>query len=460
MSPLHAAVPRSSISGIAWPGLAGRHAARLLSLLQQLDDSEWAPRAWILEQQLAQLGLVLRHCWDNVPYYRDRLDAAGYRREAAPDWDLLRRLPRLSREQIQEAGPRLHATAVPKDHGAISTNSTSGSTGKPVAVRVTALNGLFWRALTLRHHLWHGRDFTRRLCVIRGLKRGEAEYPGRSMRSWGPPASLVFETGPAVLLNLMTPADRQLDWLIGHDPAYLLSQPPTVAELARLSLERQVKLPSLREVQTLGGLVTADTRELVRAAWDVPIVDIYSTQEVGYVALQSPDHDHYLVQAESVIVEVVNQSGDWAAPGEWGRVVLTPLHNFAMPLLRYDVGDWAEVGAPCPEGRGLPVLSRILGRDRNMMTLPDGRRVFPAVGAGWFDGLPIRQFQVVQRSLDHVEALIVSRGAVDAEAQERMRRALAEKLRAPFRISVTLVEEIPAAANGKIEDFRSEVAES
>jgi phenylacetate-CoA ligase len=55
--------------------------------------------------------------------------------------------------------------------------------------------------------------------------------------------------------------------------------------------------------------------------------------------------------------------------------VVTPLHNFAMPLIRYAIGDYAEAGPPCACGRGLPVLARILGRARNLLTLPHGERI-------------------------------------------------------------------------------------
>jgi phenylacetate-CoA ligase len=60
---------------------------------------------------------------------------------------------------------------------------------------------------------------------------------------------------------------------------------------------------------------------------------------------------------------VLDQRGNPRGPGEVGRVVVTPLNNFAMPLIRYELGDTAEVGAPCACGRGLPVLTRILDRD-------------------------------------------------------------------------------------------------
>ena len=97
---------------------------------------------------------------------------------------------------------------------------------------------------------------------------------------------------------------------------------------------------------------------------------MYSSQEVGYIALECPTGESYHVQAENVLVEVLDDQDRPCSPGDVGRVVVTALHNFATPLLRYDIGDYAEVGAPCPCGRGLPALRRIMGRQRNMALLP------------------------------------------------------------------------------------------
>ena len=93
------------------------------------------------------------------------------------------------------------------------------------------------------------------------------------------------------------------------------------------------------------------------------VVDIYSCTEAGYLAFSCPEQGNLHVQAESVIVEVLDRAGKPCAPGEEGEVVVTPLLNFAMPLIRYAVGDRAVVGEPCACGRGLPTLKTV-GRSR------------------------------------------------------------------------------------------------
>jgi phenylacetate-CoA ligase len=99
---------------------------------------------------------------------------------------------------------------------------------------------------------------------------------------------------------------------------------------------------------------------MVEEAWGVPVIFIYSRAEIGVMALQCPQNDHLHVQSENVRLEVLDDDNMPCQPGETGRVVVTPLHNYQTPLVRYEIGDYAEVGEACSCGRGLPVLIRIL----------------------------------------------------------------------------------------------------
>ena len=111
-----------------------------------------------------------------------------------------------------------------------------------------------------------------------------------------------------------------------------------------------------------------------------------------------------------MIVEVVDASGEACRPGEIGQVLVTPLFNYATPLLRYELGDYAEVGEACACGRGLPVLRRILGRERNaLLGTQTGERYWPAFGSRTFTEIaPIIQHQFVQRDLKSIEARFIT----------------------------------------------------
>jgi phenylacetate-CoA ligase len=160
-------------------------------------------------------------------------------------------------------------------------------------------------------------------------------------------------------LSIAAPASEKARWLHRCDPDYLLTYPSNLTALVPAMREAGLRLTRLREIVTMAELLPPETRTLVREAWGVPIRDTYSAKEVGYMALQCPEHEHLHVQSEVALVEVLDETGRPCTPGQIGRVIVTPLHNFAMPLIRYEIGDYSEVGPPCACGRGLPVLTRV-----------------------------------------------------------------------------------------------------
>jgi len=215
-----------------------------------------------------------------------------------------------------------------------------------------------------------------------------------------------------------------------------------------------LRLPGLRQIRTMAEIVSPALRGDCREALGVEICDMYSSQECGYFALQCPGHDHYLVQAESVLLEVIDAEGQPCRSGETGRVVVTPLVNFAMPLLRYEIGDLATVGGASACGRGLPVLERILGRVRNMLVLPDGGKIWPAFGTkALMKVAPVRQYQFVQQDRTTVEArLVLWRPAMPAEEQALTAHIL-DNMPEGMQVVLTYVDDIPRSAGGKYEDF-------
>jgi phenylacetate-CoA ligase len=400
---------------------------------------------------MRQLEALVRHAAANVPFYAARLrtvfDAGGRFSSGA-----YARLPLLTRAELQSNFDALASRQVPPSHGRMASVRTSGSTGQPVQVIKTELAQRMWEAMLLREHRWFDRDLNGKLAVIRqGVKEVEAD-------GWGPISPEVVRTGRVVTLPISRDVASQLAWLERQQPDYLLTYPSNVAELARLAIARGVQLPRLREVRTFGELLPTETRELCRQAWSTQAVDVYSSVETGYLALQCPAAGHYHVQAEGVFLEVLDGNGSPCAPGETGRIVVTPLHNFAMPLLRYDIADYATVGARCPCGRGLPVLQRIVGRVRNMLVTADGKRYWPTLGTrAVADAAPIRQYQLVQKAFDRIEVRLVAAQRLDTAQEEKVCALLQSRLPAGFQFSFVYCDVIAAGAGGKFEDFISEV---
>jgi len=441
-------LPRSVMPGILWPAIPDYSGALLLALQVQFNVSERWSSETLREHQFAQISLVLEHAFRTAPFWRERLARAGYREgmKATAQW--FSSLPVLTRAEIQLAGEALFSSTVPREHGPVREARTSGSTAEPLRLRATELSQLFWHAITLRETLWHRRDLSGKLAAIR-VNRELGNEAG-----WAPP----LETGPAVTLSSREDTDVQVDWLVAERPDYLLTHATNLRALALRFLERRLPLDSLREVRTFSESLSGDLRDLVREAWGVKLVDMYSANEVGYMALQCPEFEHYHVQSEAVLVEVVDEGGEPCPPGGIGRVLVTSLNNFAMPLIRYDIGDYAEAGAPCPCGRGLPVLARIMGRSRNMLRLPGGGTHWPGVPLRALTELaPLRQFRLVQHSLTGIEVQMVTDRPLTGDEETALRAALHKRLRYPFDVRFVRMDRIERGAGYKFEDFICQV---
>lgn len=447
---------RSALPGLVWPAIPAPAAANKLALLFQLEQDQWRTPEEIGAAQFDQLRQLVPFAAATVPHYRrqlgNRFPAEGL------DIQTWSEIPILSRKTLHEAPADLRSERIPKQHGGTFPISTSGSTGMMVEVLGTDLTNLFWQVFCLRDHLWHKRDLRQKLCGIRYQRDPATKGPaGTPAPGWGPATDDLAVTGPSMNYDILLDTAHLADRLEMDRPGYLLSHPSVVRGLARHFLKRGVPLPGLMEVRTLGETPDESLRDLCREAWNVPMVDMYSCQEAGYLALQCPQHTHYHVQAENVLLEVIDHAGRQCAPGEVGRVVITCLNNFATPLIRYELGDYAEVGAPCSCGRGLPVIKRILGRYRNLLTLPDGTRRWPRLGyeSQLQAVAPIELMQMVQTSLEEITVrLVMARRLSDSETMS-LTSFIHGKLGYPFRLSFEHIETIRNPANGKIEQFIS-----
>ncbi len=373
---------RSALPTVVFPALIGGQAAELMAVQRQFDDSQWWPPERMQAAQFGQLSLLLRHATRQIPLYGARLRAARIDPEQPLTREAWQRLAPLTRKDVQRAGARLHARTLPQGHGETSEVATGGSSGVPVRVRRSALDGLLGNAVHVREELWHREDpmgdVLRLGQVPTSLSAGQiaqANSPGGlTFPDWGTPLAQLWATGKMHLLEATQPVAAQVAFLLRHRPAYLHVLPSTLRLLLAHCRDAGIALPGLRAVWTVSEPVDDSLRALCRDVAGVRIVHNYTAAETGWMALQCPSCDGFHVQSEVCLLEVLDDANRQVAPGETGRVVVTPLHGFAMPLLRYDIGDEAEWGGPCACGRGLPVLTRIVGRTGDALTLPDGRR--------------------------------------------------------------------------------------
>ncbi|MEA2781785.1 MAG: hypothetical protein QOK29_3329 [Rhodospirillaceae bacterium] len=453
-SPTRLSDMRSTVRGVKWPEVWNGPLAALVALVKTIDETQWMPAEEIAARQRGQLSMLVDHAARQSSHFRARLDRAGLRAADLAVDGGLRRLPVLGRRDLQVSGADLYCREVPPSHSPIVETRTSGSTGEPVVVKRTGLNQLFANAMNIRFLLWQGLDFTSRCSAIR------AHFSGYAVQNdWGPPLSQLFETGQQQAIPLTTDIKQQAAWLAEFRPTVLTIYPTNLDALSRHCRQHGIELAGLSRILTVGETLSPRVRQEAESTLAIDISDMYSSQELGAIAAACPESGLYHVMAEGLIVEVLDHEGNPCPEGEVGRITITDLHNFATPLIRYDIGDYGEVAGPCPCGRGLPTLKRILGRERNMLLKPDGTQHWPLVGFARFrDIAPISQYQFIQRDLDRIEVRLVSERPVTAAQESELAGIIRGALGHPFRLQFTYFKgEIPRRPGGKFEEFLCEV---
>jgi phenylacetate-CoA ligase len=420
---------------------------------QILAMTEWLSPEELQSYQTPLLAKLLLHARKTTSFYKERLDEAPNSPEdVKKNW---LSIPIMTRAEAVTNRIALLSRRTPRDSGPVIAGQTSGSTGIPFSFKKSGASVLAATALLERMFRWWSIDGTKSYAHIAPDTKKEAPAPdGRTTRGW----HSNHPRGIKHFIAVEAGVDAHLQWLSTRRPSYLGTYAPVLKELAVATQKRGIDL-KFSQLMSFGTVLDEETRELCRCVFGAEIADTYGAQEVDHIAAQCRACGEYHISAEATLVEVLRSDGTVAAPGEIGRVVVTPLYNYAMPLIRYELGDMAEVGSASSAcRRGLPTLRRILGRTRNMFRFRDGTTLWPVSGAfrlGRF--IALKQFQIVQTDLDHVEIRYVPEATDRPVDLSALTQRIHRVLRHPVDVVVRSVDRIERSSSGKYEECISHV---
>jgi phenylacetate-CoA ligase len=417
-----------------------------------LAETERLRRAKLNLYQAPLLQRLLQHARDTTEFYGTRLTFDCDSLEAIEAaWTSI---PILTRVEANANRGALTSKTIPPETGGTIQEETSGSTGLPFEFLKSGLTVAATQALSERMLRWWKIDGSKCLARIAYDRKKSAPPPdGMSAVGW-------HSSGAAGLVHQLDAAadtDLQLEWLRLRRPDYVAAFSTNLHRLALRSIERRLDL-KFERIISFGTRVDPAIRADCRSAFGAEIVDSYGTQEVGHVATQCPDCGEYHLAVEASRIEILRDADDRPAkPGESGRFVATPFYNYAMPLIRYDMGDYAEAGTTNPKcSRGLPTIRRILGRTRNRLRFADGTVAWPELADFRFrELLRYRDLQVVQTELNQIEVRYVPDGGAGLDAGAAVEGRVREVLRQPVAVTLVPLDTLGRITYGKIEDFIS-----
>ena len=440
---------------------------RFVDSLNEMQRVQWRSTEELLSRSELKLGLLLKHAAENVPYYQNFFKQRGFQPDELRTIDDLRKLPIFTKSDYRQCEPEtLCATNVPASLRI--DRKTSGSTGEPFQFSLDqrALPIIF--ASHLFYDSWHGlQPFDRYLRII-APPAAQAPLPAdastsvRLKRALTSQLQTLYESWTQEKISLWEVDSERAEniWqrIEAFRPKFVMGYTSTLAAIADELLRRDLKLSHpVQGVITIAETLTPNRKRLIEKYFNAPIINRYGLREFGSWSAQScresPDRFH--INTELVVCEVLRADGTPCAPGETGRVVLTDLHNFARPFIRYDTGDLAvAVAGDCSCGRGFPLLGPIEGRSLDCLRTPSGDEISPAI-LGHFlfvyhDHLEaVRHYQLVQETANRVNLLVVPGEGWDEARQERLRSDLKQLLGDEMEVDVQTVSEIRPEKSGK-----------
>jgi len=423
---------------------------RTLRYLKELERTQWLPPQQVRERQwLAAVGM-LRHAARYVPYYRQAFAEAGVRVEDIQAPEDFARVPFLEKRHLRERQDDL--IAEPYRGKKLITSHSGGSTGQPVEFRFAREHydrrvAAWWRA-----DRWAGWDLgTRQLVLWLGVGTGVGYRPRgvvwKEHLHW---ALMRWKVCTATRLSRQT-AREYYETMCRFKPRTMYGLAQSVHTFALLLEDLGLQPPPMRGIILGAEKIFPHQKAKIDEVFGTPTFERYGCQEFCNIAEECDRHDGMHINADGLYVEVVGPDGRVLPPGEVGEVVVTSLDNFAMPFIRYKLGDMGIMAdGDCACGRGLPRIREIVGRSLDMVVTPEGVIVSGVMLPHFMkEFASVRRFQVVQPAVDSLILRIVAGPGFDDRAKAYLLEQLRRWVGPTMDIRIEECQELEQAASGK-----------
>jgi phenylacetate-CoA ligase len=425
-------------------------------LLQEFEKRQWYSASDLREFQNEHLRDLIRHCYESVPYYRDIMDERKLTPTDIATVDDLSKLPVLTRQAVRENFQRLISTK--SKSTALILGNTSGTTGSPLK--------FYWEGQT---------------CLIKNV----VDWRQKGCAGIRPLDRIAFFSGRVIVpVSRMRPPFWRTNWLLNHTffsgfhmsdkslelyvrqlekfaPLAIEGYPSTLFVLAKYLLRRGIQLP-VRAVFTSSETLFSFQREAIEKAFDCKVYDFYGMAERIIFAGECDAHTGLHVNMDFGITEILKDDGSPAVPGETGRVVATGLHNYAMPLIRYQTTDLSAFkDMKCGCGRNFPLIDGITSRAEDLIVTKDGRYISPLVFQDVFAyQYNVSESRIVQEDREHLAIQIVKGEKYGSKDTQDILDRLRLLLGTEMKIDIEFVDSIPRNKSGKFIWVTSKVSKS
>jgi len=412
--------------------------------------------------QNRKLRQIVSHAYENVPYYTSLFDRNGLSPSDIRTVADLQRIPITRKSEIRGL-PLDQLLAKGVDCNRLFSRTTSGVTGEPFTIWRTPREELLLSAMFLRRELRAlGVRRGDRVALVKAHSRARsAPVPRReNALSVALRRALIREAGTENVqhVNAFSPLDEIAEKLRETRPSVMSGYPGILSRIAEYVVHNSIRDIRPRVVITGAEVLTPAMRQQVARGFGSRVYDTYGSAEFGRIATECVETGEYHICDDSVIVELLT-GGEPVAEGETGTVIGTNLHSYAMPFIRFELGDLAVRGRDqCTCGSPFGTLRGVIGRTIDTFHLPDGSEMHPwtildAIWphiAGW-----MAQYRFVQETPGRVVMSVVPRRAPSKGELVDLNQRARKILGCNVEFCCQLVDQIETDASGKSRTFRS-----
>jgi phenylacetate-CoA ligase len=412
-----------------------------LRILTDMKDIQWLSKPELESIQLAKIQNLIKYAYEHVPYYRERYQREDIHPQDVKSWEDFRRLPYLTREDVNN---HLDDLVSPEFRGRLWQSRTGGSTGEPMRFYVDSSFHTWNGARVRLTRGWYGVRDGDKIAWVWGAER---DMPG-----WSRKERLMAQIRRHRYLNAfhMTEDTMQAfaELLLHWQPDMIRAYPSVLSLFTQFLVKKGVTGIHPRLVVCTAEMLTESQRQLFEEVFECRVANCYSSREFSHIAYECEKGGLHVCYSR--YMELV-EDGKTVEPGQMGEIVITSLHQYAMPFIRYKNGDMGvyEPGG-CVCGRGLPVLKEIVGRVNDIMVTTQGDAVH-----GFFFNRVLRarpnivRYQVYQPDRQHLEIRLVCKEDAGSEWFEDIRNDIRARFGASMQISFQMVDDFEMSPAGK-----------
>ncbi len=444
----------SLVRNIIYPAYRFIQRDGVFSTLKELERNQWLSGNDLKNLQVEKLKQLLDYTYKNVPYYTQLFNELGIKPDSIHSPADFRQVPILTKEIIRNNGNKM-ITTDPLRKGAVA--NTGGSTGETLYFYKDVGSRNYNIACDIRLNKWYGINIGDKEAVFWGMPFDVSST--RKIKD-------NFKRYMQNILHLSTfdmsekTMLKYADILRGFKPKILRGYPSALFAFAYFLKKNYITDIKPEIIISTGEKSFPFQKELMKDVFGSEIYEKYGSNEFGMISQECAEHHKLHVISDMNYVEFIKDNRP-AEKGELGEIVVTSLHNYYMPFLRYKIGDLGVLSdIQCSCGRGFPLMEEVRGRAFDTIITPEGKALGGFFWTFISRAVPgIKQFQIVQNEKNSIDFKIVPESSFSIESTKHLEKEIKEAAGQNFKVNFKVVDEIPLTPSGKFRFIVSKISE-